>query len=66
MKTDLLKELKSGKEKKGFEATKVTNAKQPKDQKHSSDTRAKVLSGIHKRTHIASKSSKGMVAGIPK
>jgi len=57
MKT-LLDELKGSKKAKGHPATDLLEAKQPKDQKHVNDTRAKVLSGIHKRTHIAKKSSK--------
>lgn len=51
------------KKKAGFDA--LVKGNEPKVEKHSSDTRAKVLSGIHKRTHIGGKSSKGMTAGIP-
>lgn len=36
----------------------IVKGNQPKDQKHSSDTKAKVLNGIHRRTHIADKSTR--------
>ena len=57
MKKDIMKK------KEGHDA--LVKGNQPKEQSRSGDTRAKVLSGIHKRTHVGGKSSKGMTAGIP-